>query len=52
MKKISLICFFDPPYKDNTYLKVISLIKKKNYSKNHKIIIRREKDSKENLDKI
>ena len=45
--------FFDPPYKDNTYLKVISLIKKKKlFKKNHKIIIHREKDSKENLDKI
>ena len=50
--KFDLI-FLDPPYKDNTYIEVINLIKKKKiFNKNHKIIIHREKNSEEELDKI
>ena len=50
--KFDLI-FLDPPYKDNTYIEVINLIKKKKIlNKNHKIIIHREKNSEEKLDKI
>ncbi len=50
--KFDLI-FLDPPYKDNTYIEVINLIKKKKiFNKNHKIIIHREKNSEEEIDKI
>ena len=49
-EKFDLI-FLDPPYKDNSYLDIISLIKeKKIYKKNHKIIIHREKSNEERLD--
>ena len=45
--------FLDPPYKDNSYLNVINLIKKKKlFKKNHKVVIHREKKSDEGLDKI
>ena len=50
--KFDLI-FLDPPYKDNTYIEVINLIKKKKiFNKSHKIIIHREKNSEEELNKI
>ena len=44
------IFFFDPPYEDNSYLANLEIIKNKKYfSKNHIVIIHREKKSKENL---
>ncbi len=47
------LIFFDPPYKDTTYLDIINLIKKKKiFSKNHKLIIHREKNNDEDLNKI
>ena len=47
--KFDLI-FLDPPYKDNSYLEVLSLIKeKKILNKNHKVIIHREKKCDEKL---
>ena len=50
--KFDLI-FLDPPYKDNSYLDVINLIKKKKlFKKNHKIVIHRERKSEENLDRV
>jgi len=51
-KKFDLF-FLDPPYKDSSYLEIISTIKKKKlFKKNHKVIIHREQKSEENLDKI
>tara|TARA_A100001011_G_C14195351_1_gene793218 strand:- start:338 stop:898 length:561 start_codon:yes stop_codon:yes gene_type:complete len=51
-EKFDLI-FLDPPYKDNSYLEIISLIKeKKILNKNHKVIIHREKSSEDDLSKI
>ncbi len=45
--------FLDPPYKDNSYLEIISIIKKKKlFKKNHKIIIHRERKSDENFDRV
>ncbi len=50
--KFDLI-FLDPPYKDNSYLKILQLIKqKKMFNSHHKIIIHREKKSNDNFDKI
>ena len=47
--KFDLI-FLDPPYKDNSYLEILSLIKeKKILSRNHKIIIHRERKRDEKL---
>ena len=47
--KFDLI-FLDPPYKDNSYLEILSLIKeKKILNKNHKIIIHRERKRNEKL---
>ena len=44
------IFFIDPPYADNSYLANLEIIKNKRYfSKNHIVIIHREKKSKENL---
>ncbi len=44
------IFFFDPPFKDNSFLKNLKLIQKNNlYKKKHIIIIHREKNSNENL---
>ena len=51
-EKFDLI-FLDPPYKDNSYLEIISLIKeKKILNKNHKVIIHTEKSSEDDLSKI
>ncbi len=51
-KKFDLI-FLDPPYKNISYLEIINTIKKKKiFSKNHKIIIHREKKYEEELNKI
>ncbi len=51
-EKFDLI-FLDPPYKDTAYLEIIKLIKeKKIFNKINKVIIHREKKSKENLDKF
>lgn len=45
--KFDLI-FLDPPYKDITFLNVITIIKeKKLFNKKHKVIIHRERDCKE-----
>tara|TARA_B100001057_G_scaffold310898_1_gene310978 strand:+ start:7193 stop:7753 length:561 start_codon:yes stop_codon:yes gene_type:complete len=45
--------FLDPPYQNISYLKIIYLIKeKKIFSKNHKVIIHREKKYEEELEKI
>ncbi len=50
--KFDLI-FLDPPFKDDKFIEIINLIKKKKlFSKNHRVIIHREKKSKENFDKI
>ena len=47
--KFDLI-FLDPPYKDKSYLEILSLIKeKKILNKNHKIIIHRERKCDEKL---
>ena len=46
------LIFLDPPYKDNTYIESLILLRKKIFNKNHKIIIHREKNSEEELDKI
>ncbi len=47
--KFDLI-FLDPPYKDITFLKVMTLIKeKKIFNKNHKVIIHRERGCEEKL---
>ena len=44
------IFFFDPPYAENSYLANLEIIKKNKYfSKNHIVIIHRERKSKENL---
>ena len=40
------IFFLDPPFSDNSYLEILKSIKKKNiYTKNHIVIIHREKKS-------
>ena len=47
------IIFLDPPYKDNSYIRIIKLIKdKKILKKHHKIIIHREKKCEDELNKI
>ncbi len=52
IKKFELI-FLDPPFKDDSYLQEISLIKiKKIFSKKHIIIIHREKNSNEDWRKL
>ncbi len=49
-KKKFSIFFFDPPFKDLNYLKIINSIRKKNlFNKRHIVIIHREKNSNENL---
>ena len=51
-EKFDLI-FLDPPYKDNSYLDIIAVIKeKKIYKKYNRIIIHREKNNKDRLDRI
>ena len=50
-KKFNII-FFDPPYRDNKYKKIIEMIKKKNIlNKNHVVIIHREKNSEKSISK-
>ncbi len=50
--KFDLI-FLDPPYKDNSYLKILQLIKQKEmFNNHHKIIIHRDKKSDDNFDRI
>ena len=47
------IIFLDPPYKDTSFIKVISIIKeRKIYNNNHKIIIHRERACEDELKKI
>ena len=47
------IIFLDPPYKDNSYIEVISLIKeKKLFNKHSKVIIHRENKNEEILNKF
>ena len=47
------IFFLDPPFKDLNFLKNIELLKKNRlFESNHIVIIHREKNSKENFDKI
>lgn len=47
------IFFFDPPFKDNSFLKVIDVIKKnKIYNSNNIIVIHREKNSDDGLEKL
>lgn len=47
------IFFLDPPFKDLNFLKNIELIKKNRiFKSNHIVIIHRERNSKENFDKI
>ena len=53
-KKFDLF-FLDPPYKNNSYIEIIKIIKKKKlFKKNHIVIIHRERErqSDENLDRI
>tara|TARA_A100001015_G_C14996254_1_gene716345 strand:+ start:1276 stop:1833 length:558 start_codon:yes stop_codon:yes gene_type:complete len=51
-EKFDLI-FLDPPYKDSSYIEIISLIKeKKIFSINNKVIIHRENKGEEKLDKF
>ena len=46
------IFFFDPPFADNKFIKILSLLKKNNlFEKKHLIIIHREKNSKDHLEK-
>ena len=52
-KKTYNIFFFDPPFKDNSFLKVIDVIKKnKIYNNNNIIVIHREKNSDDGLEKL
>ena len=47
------IIFFDPPFEENFFIEELKLVKKsKLYNKKHLIIIHREKNTKEELDKI
>ena len=47
------ILFLDPPFADNKYILNLHLIKKKKiYSKNHIVIIHREKNSKDKIDDL
>jgi 16S rRNA (guanine966-N2)-methyltransferase len=47
------IIFFDPPFAEKNYLEELKLLgKKKIYSKNHIVIIHREKDTIDNFEKI
>jgi 16S rRNA (guanine966-N2)-methyltransferase len=47
------IIFFDPPFAENFFIEELKLVKKsKLYNKKHLIIIHREKNTKEELDKI
>ena len=47
------IFFFDPPYKDGSFLEVLEIIKKKKIINNkHLIIIHRERKSEDNFEKI
>ena len=51
-KKFNII-FFDPPFSDSNFIENLKLLKKfKLYSDNHIIIIHREKNAEDNLDKI
>jgi 16S rRNA (guanine966-N2)-methyltransferase len=46
------IFFFDPPFFDKTFIQIFNLIKKnKNYTSKHIVIIHREKNTDENLEK-
>ena len=50
-KKFDLV-FLDPPFADKFFLKIILIIKKKKIlKKNHLIVLHREVNSKENLEK-
>ncbi len=45
--------FLDPPYRDNSYIEIIKLIKKKRiFSKNHLVVIHREKSCEDEINKI
>ena len=45
--------FLDPPYRDNSYIEIIKLIKKKGiFSKNHLVVIHREKSCEDEINKI
>jgi len=47
------IFFFDPPFKDNSYLQNIKLIKRKKiFKKNHIVIVHREKGTKDEFSDI
>ena len=47
------ILFFDPPFKDKSFLKIISIIKKNEiYSSNNIVIIHREKNTEDSLEKL
>ena len=51
-KKFNII-FFDSPFSDSNFIENLKLLKKfKLYSDNHIIIIHREKNAEDNLDKI
>ncbi len=45
--------FLDPPYKDDSYIEIINLIKKKKiFNENHQVIIHRERKCEEELNKV
>ena len=47
------LIFLDPPYADKDYIKILKLISiNKIFKKDHLVIIHREINSKENLEKI
>ena len=55
VKKLNLfdLIFLDPPYADKDYIKILKLISiNKIFKRDHLVIIHREKNSKENLEKI
>ena len=51
--KSLIFFFFDPPFKDNSYLQNIKLIKRKKiFKKNHIVIVHREKGTKDEFSDI
>jgi len=52
-KKIFQIFFFDPPFAENYFINELKIIKKSNiYSKDHLVVVHRDKGSKDNFSEI
>ena len=52
-KKIFQIFFFDPPFAENYFINELKIIKNSNiYSKDHLVVIHRDKSSKDNFSEI